>query len=193
MFKHKEPVSADMTNWPTRPENYHSLEQDEKEMIDNLIGSECLHKYYLAITRNKNPRHWAALQLQDDVRTQPTYIVQNVWKDCDVFFIRRALIRIVNAWEDLCPDSGPCPVSFNEQELGLHALEEEHRGYVSEILTVFRNNWRLAPDGLIESAQFDAVQNELARIRVVFVGSADDEEERLLAEKIWPYQDTTDN
>ncbi|KAL8650303.1 MAG: hypothetical protein Q9210_003899 [Variospora velana] len=78
MFRHQGPVSGNMTIWPKRPENYHSLEQDEKEMIDNLIGSECLHKYYLAITHDKNPRHWAALQLQDDVRTQPTCIVKNV-------------------------------------------------------------------------------------------------------------------
>lgn len=193
MFRHQGPVSGDMTIWPKRPENYHSLELDEKEMIDNLIGSECLHKYYLAITHNKNPRHWAALQLQDDVRTQATYIVQNVWKDCDVFFLRRALIRIVNGWEDLCPDSGPCPVSFNEQEMALYALEEENRGYISEILTLFRNNWRLAPDGSIESARFDEVQNELTRMRDAFVRAADNEEDRLLAEKLWPYQDATDN
>jgi hypothetical protein len=193
MFKHQGLVSDDMTVWPKRPENYHSLEHDEKEMVDNLIGSECLHKYYLAITHNKNPRHWAALQLQGDVRTQPTRIVQSVWKDCDVFFLRRALIRIVNGWEDLCPDSGPCPVSFNEQEMALYAHEEENRAYVSEILTLFRNNWRLPPDGSIESARFDEIQNELTRMRHAFVGAADNEEDRQLAEKLWPYQDTTDN
>ncbi|MCJ1308962.1 hypothetical protein MMC25_002617 [Agyrium rufum] len=137
MFKHRGPVSDDMTIWPERPENYHSLAPDEKEMIDNVIGSESLHKYYLAMTHNQNPRYWAALQLQDDVRTQPTRIVQNVWKDRDVFFLRRALIRIVDRWEVLCPDSGPCPVSFSEQERNLFAHEEENRGYVSEILTLF--------------------------------------------------------
>ncbi len=68
MFRHRGPVSDDMSIWPKHPENYSSLEQDEKEEIDNLIRSECLHKYYLAITHNKNPRHWAALQSQDDDR-----------------------------------------------------------------------------------------------------------------------------
>ncbi|KAL5323624.1 hypothetical protein ACEPPN_008163 [Leptodophora sp. 'Broadleaf-Isolate-01'] len=170
MFKHQGPF----------------LEQDEKVMIDNLIGSECLHKYYLAITHNKNPRNWAALQLQDDVRTQPTRIVQSVWKDCDVFFLRRALIRIVNRWEDLCPDAGPCPVSFNEQEMALYAHEEENRSYISEILTLFRKNWRLLQDGSIESARFEEIQNELTQMREAFIGAADNEEDRLLAEKLWP-------
>lgn len=34
-FKHQGPASNNMTVWPKRPENYHSLEQDEKGMIDN--------------------------------------------------------------------------------------------------------------------------------------------------------------
>ncbi|KAG9239441.1 hypothetical protein BJ875DRAFT_501313 [Amylocarpus encephaloides] len=172
MFRHQGPVSSGMTIWPKRSENYHSLEQDEKEMIDNLIGSECLHKYYLAITHNKNPGHQAALQLQDDVRTQPTFIVQNV---------ERSLL-----------DSSPCLVIFNEPEMALYAHEEENRGYVREILTLFRNNWRLPPDGSIESARFDEIQNELTRMRDAFVGAADNEEDRLLAEKLWPCQDATD-
>lgn len=192
MFKHRGPVSDDMTVWPKRPENYQSLEQDEKEMIDNSIGSEFLHKYYLGITHYRNPRHWAALQLRDDVRTEPARIVQYVWKDCDVFFLRRALIRIVNEWEHLCPDSGACPISFNDQEMALHAHEEENRGHVSEVLTLFRKNWRLPPDGLIESARFDEIQTKLAQMRNAFVEAAGNED-RLLAEKLWPYQDTTDN
>jgi Ser/Thr protein kinase RdoA (MazF antagonist) len=50
MFKHPgRPVPDDMTVWPKGPENYHSLEKGEKEKIDNLIGSECLHKYTLQL------------------------------------------------------------------------------------------------------------------------------------------------
>ena len=71
MFRRQGPVSGEMTIWPKRSENYHSLEQDEKEIINSLIKSECPYKYYRAITHNKNPRHWAALQLQNDVRIQP--------------------------------------------------------------------------------------------------------------------------
>ncbi|KAF4625572.1 hypothetical protein G7Y89_g12596 [Cudoniella acicularis] len=192
MFKHQGPVSDDMTLWPKCPENYHSLEQDEKEKIDNLIRSECLHKYYLAITHNKNRRHWVALQLHEEVRTQPTRIAQSVWKDRDVFFLRRALVRIVNGWEDLCPDSSACPVRLSEKEIALHTHEEENRGHVSEILTLFRNNWGLPPNGSIESAGFNKIRTELSRMRDAFIEAADNED-RLLAEKLWPYQDTMEN
>ncbi|KAH6721582.1 kinase-like domain-containing protein [Leptodontidium sp. MPI-SDFR-AT-0119] len=171
MFKHQGPVSEDMTVWPKRPENYHNLEQDEKLMIDSLIGSECLNKYYLAITHNKNPRNWAG----------PTAAR------------RRTNTTHTHCPEHLCPDAGPCPVSFNEQEMALYAHEEENRSYVSEILTLFRKNWRLLPDGSIESARFEEIQNELTQMREAFIGAADNEEDRLLAEKLWPYQDATDN
>jgi hypothetical protein len=70
MFSHKGLVSNGMTVLPKRPENHHSLEQDEKEKIDNLIRREHLHKNSLGITHNKSPRHRAALQHQDEVRTQ---------------------------------------------------------------------------------------------------------------------------
>ncbi|KAH8589643.1 hypothetical protein B0O99DRAFT_692372 [Bisporella sp. PMI_857] len=195
MFRHQGPLSIDMNIWLERPDNYDSLEQDEKEVIDNLLRSECIHKYYIAQTRCNNRTHWGALrlQLQDKVRTQPTNIVQSVWKDHDIFFLQRALIRIVNRWEQLCPDSGPCPVSFSEQEMALYEHEEENRRYVSEILDLFRNNWGLSPDGSIESARYDEVQNEIARLRDAFVGAADNEEDRLLAEKVWPYQDTAED
>jgi hypothetical protein len=193
MFRHQGPVSDDMTVWPKRPENYTSLEQDERVKIDNLIKSKCLHKYYLAMTHNKNPIHWAALQLQDDVRTVLIRIVQSVWDDHDVFFLRRALIRIANAWEDLCPGVDICPVEFSEQDMALHRHEEENRGYVSEILTLFRNIWGLPPNGQILSARFHEVQTELTQMRNAFVAAADNEEDRLLAEKLWPYQDTTVN
>lgn len=76
--------------------------------------------------------------------------------------------------------------------MALFAHEEENRGYVSEILTLFRNNWRLSPDGSIGSARFDEIQNELTRMRNAFVGAADNEEDRLLAQRLWPYQDTMD-
>lgn len=193
MFMHRGgPVSGDMTTWPKRPANYSTLEKDEQENIDNLIGSECLHKYYLATTNNRNRRHWLALQLEDSVRSQPPSIVQSVWDDSDVFFLRQSLMRIVDRWDDLCPHAGPCPTSFSEQEMALHSREEEHKGYVAEVLKLFRT-WGLPPDGSIEASKFDDMQIKLKEMRATWVAAADDEEERILAENIWPFQDTVGN
>ena len=74
----------------------------------------------------------------------------------------------------------------------LYAHEEVNRAYISEMLTLFRNNWGLPPNGSIESSRFDEIQNELTQMRDAFIRAAENEEDRLLAEKLWPYQDTTD-
>jgi hypothetical protein len=76
--------------------------------------------------------------------------------------------------------------------MALHTHEEENRGHVSEILTLFRDNWGLPPDGSVESSRFTEIHTELSRMRDAFIGAAGNEEDRLPAEKLWPYQDTTD-
>ena len=47
-------------------------------------------------------------------------------------------------------------------------------------------------DGCIEVGRFAEVQAEMKRMRAHFVESADDEEEKELAEKIWSYEDRVD-
>jgi hypothetical protein len=197
VIKHRGPaltVLDDLNSWPEAPQNYHSMPPDEKTYIDNAIGSEFLHKYYLSSTRVKIPRRWAVLQRVDELnsRTEPAGWVQSAWSDNDTFFFRRALMRIANRWDDLCPAAGPCPWVFSEDEIASYEHEKETRGYVSTILTYFRDNWAVPADGRIEVERFDEVRVEMKRMKDHFVGSADDEEEKELAEKIWPYEDRAD-
>ncbi|EEP77899.1 predicted protein [Uncinocarpus reesii 1704] len=188
MFKHPGGVS---NNWdvPKLPDDYDSLDQSEKDKIDSNQKSEICHKYYLAETMDQNPRHWAALKLENlDVRTEPSRLVVNVWEDHDVFFLRRALHSIAKQWQYLCPDSGPCPVTFGEQELEAHEAEEESMSNVSQILALFQDNWGLPPDGMVDSAVFDEVQRAVAELRDSFIAGGDDEAERQLFSKLWPYR-----
>jgi hypothetical protein len=64
--------------------------------------------------------------------------------------------------------------------------------YVSTFLAYFQDNWGVPADGCVEVERFDEVRVEMKRMRDHFVGSADDEEEKELAEKIWPYEDRAD-
>ncbi|TVY67451.1 Altered inheritance of mitochondria protein [Lachnellula suecica] len=192
-IKHHGPaltILEDLDSWPEPPQNYPSLSPDEKAYIDNAIGSEYLHKYYLSSTRVKNPRFWAVLQRAAElsIRTEPAGWVQSAWSNNETFFLRRALMKIADQWEELCLDAGPCPWVLTEDELASHEHEKETRGYVSTFLAYFRDNWGVPVDGCIEVGRFTEVQAEMERMRAHFVGSADDEEEKELAEKIWPYK-----
>jgi hypothetical protein len=197
VIKHHCPaltVLDDLNSWPKPPENYHSLAPDKKTYIDNAIGSEYLHKYYLSSTRTKNPRRWAVLQRPAELklRTEPAGWVQSAWSNNEIFFLRRALMRIANRWEELCVDAGSCPWIFIEGEIASYEHEKETRGYVSTLLAYFQDNWGVPADGCIEVGWFAEVRAEMKRTRAHFVGSADNEEEKELAEKIWPYEDPVD-
>src|SRR5450432_681208 len=162
MFKHPGTVA---TGWALSelPEDYDSLSQSEKAKFDSDRKSETCHKYYEVETKGRNPIHWAALLLENlNVRTEPSRQVVNVWEDRDVFFLRHALLSIIEQWQELCPESGPCPVSFNEQELALHGIDEESMSNVGEILRLFRDNWGLPPDGMVDPAKFDAIKAAVA-------------------------------
>ncbi|RFU30085.1 hypothetical protein B7463_g6233, partial [Scytalidium lignicola] len=189
MFKHPGTV-ADGWALSELPDDYDSLDQSEKAKIDSDRRSEACHKYYMTETKTKNLRHWAALQLENaDVRIEPSRLVVNVWEDRDVFFFRRALLKIVEQWQDLCPECGPCPVSFSEQELASHAAEEESMSNVGEILRLFRESWGLPPNGMVDPAKFNQVRTAVAELRDSFIANADDEAERELFARLWPYQD----
>ncbi|XMA15244.1 hypothetical protein WAI453_008035 [Rhynchosporium graminicola] len=98
MFQHPGTV-ADGWTLAELPENYDNLDQTEKAKIDSDRKSETCHKYYEAETKIQNPRHWAALKLENaSVRTEPSRLVVNVWEDRDVFFLRRALLSLVEQW-----------------------------------------------------------------------------------------------
>lgn len=196
-IKHNGPaltVLDDLDSWPEPPENYHSLPPEEKRYIDIAISSEVLHKYYLSSTQAKTPRRWVVLQRAAELglRTAPVAWVQRVWCDNEIFFLRYTLLNIANRWEELCPDAGPCPWVFTKDELAAYEHEKENRGYVSVILSHFKDNWGVPTNGYIEIERFAEVQDEMKKIRAEFVESADDEDEKQLVEKIWPYEDHAD-
>src|SRR4051794_8248783 len=102
MVRHRKPFSLDFSNWPEPelPDNYYigykDVGPDQQEYTEKMHRSKLLHQYYLGLTRRYNPKHWTALQLYNEVRVQPVQIVQQVWESNTTFFLRQALIRIVN-------------------------------------------------------------------------------------------------
>jgi len=121
------------------------------------------------------------------VRTEPSRLVARVWENHDVFFLRRALLEIVAQWEDLCPGSGPCPVSFSEQELKLHEIEEDSMSDAAEIMRIFRDSWGLPGNGMVEPSRFEEIRAAVEELKEEFIAEAGEDAEK--AARIWPYQD----
>ncbi|EPE32785.1 Protein kinase-like (PK-like) [Glarea lozoyensis ATCC 20868] len=192
MVRHREPVSLDLSDLPKRRDCAKDASQNEIDFAEKMHRSEHLHQYYLQITRRDNSRHWAALKLDDEIQVQPVKIVQQLWESNTMFFLRRALMRIVTNWERLCPDSGPCPVSFSDENISLFNREVEKRGFVSDTLNLIQNNYGLNPDGTVVPSKYNEMQAELNRLKAVCLEAAETDEERIDVEKLWPFQDTVD-
>lgn len=71
--------------------------------------------------------------------------------------------------------------------MALFQHDEENKDTVSEVSGTFQENWGLSPDGFVEPTRFDEIQTELARKRDAFIEAADNEDDWLLAQKLWPY------
>ncbi|KAE9378223.1 hypothetical protein N431DRAFT_541752 [Stipitochalara longipes BDJ] len=148
----------------------------------------CL-KYYEALTHTNNPRHWAALQLQRqnlEARTEPSRAVIRVWENRNVLFLRRALLEMIEQWDSLCPGA-LCPVSFSEQELKLHEIEEDSMSDSVYLMRHFRDNWAIPPDGMVEPSRFDEIRAAVEEVKEKFIAAAGEDAEK--AARIWPYQD----
>jgi len=93
---------ADDNTVPKLPANYDTLDADEQENLESDLKSVISLKYYKSLTHRGNPRHWAALQLQRqnlEVRTEPSRLVVRLWENRDVFFLRGALLEIIEQWD----------------------------------------------------------------------------------------------
>ena len=61
---------------------------------------------------------------------------------------------------------------------------------VGETLRLLRENWGLPPNGMVDPTDFDQIRTAVAELRNSFIEGADDEVERELFERLWPYQDS---
>lgn len=173
------------------PQDYAILPCDERTRCDFMRRSKACQQFYELETSRKNPRHWNALQMNHlELRRRPTRLALGLWDNDNLFFFRKALMELKEQWTELCPDSGQCPITFSEEELVLHAYEEENQQGIGGILKLFKDRWSLSTDGMVDPAEFAQTKAAIDDYRNVFLESADNEADRELFSKLWPYQDT---
>ncbi|RAH85138.1 hypothetical protein BO86DRAFT_386666 [Aspergillus japonicus CBS 114.51] len=191
MFRHPGPVQE---GWavPERPDNFDTLSAEDQENITNDHESQIIHKYYEALVYKRAPRHWAVLEQKTiPIVRKPAWLVTGVWENRDLFFLRQSLLSLVNLWEDLF--QLPCPIAFTQKEIELHAEEETNIDSIGQVLTLFRDQGVLPVDGMVDPKDYGVAVENSRKIKQVFLGTAENDKERELYSKLWPYQDTEDS
>ncbi|KAK2748573.1 hypothetical protein FQN57_000708 [Myotisia sp. PD_48] len=192
MFRHSRPVRED---WevPERPENFDSLPEDGRRKVDHDLESEIIHKYYEAQVYKRAPRHWAVLQ-QGKVPMiwKPVGLVSGVWESRHLFFLRQSLISLAADWDGLYFSNGhqpACPIKFTDKDIELHSKEEENEAGVGQMLALFRDQKILPVDGMVDPQDYETATKNCLKIKDIFIGLAEDESEKELFTKLWPYQE----
>jgi hypothetical protein len=191
-FRHPLPVPLDWSV-PQLPDDYDSLDAEQKKNADVMRDSEICHKYYWHQLYKENPAKWEVVSYPSlSTLVKPIWLVTNAWANRDVFFFRQALIDIVEQWSGLHESSmGPCPISFTPQELELHQKEAENIEGIGGILKLFRDQSILPDDGRVDPTDYDEAKRQSETFKKLFLNMAENEEERALFDKVWPYQDSS--
>lgn len=177
---------------PERPEEFDSLSAEEQRKIDDDLESQILHKYYEAQVYKRSPHYWSILQNERiPIIRKPVWLVTGVWENRDLFFLRESLMSLFAHWEQLVPGV-PCPISFTNEHVELHSKEEENITGVGKLLTLFRDEYVLPVDGMVDPKDYEIAQKNSRKFKDIFIGLAKDDEEKELFTKLWPYQEPAD-
>lgn len=186
-FRHYKPVRE---GWvvPEKPKDYDILTTDEQKQIDKDLESGTIHKYYQLQTKKRAPLHWNVLE-QLSVRTlrRPVALVTGVWENCELFFLRDALIALVAQWSELFGEDTPCPISFSTEETDFHTKEEENVDGVAQILELLEEQGILPADGVVSPEDYQTAVDNCCEYKQILLKAAQNETERAMFNRLWPY------
>ncbi|KAL9083058.1 MAG: hypothetical protein Q9165_008682 [Trypethelium subeluteriae] len=179
---------------PERPENFDALPLDEQKRVDRDLESEIIHKYYEAKTLKRAPCHRQYLQQpMVPVLRKPIWLVTGVWENSNLVFLRDALIAISLRWNEIFGEDTPCPIKFSAEELKQHVREGENVNSVEDMLSMFRDQRVLPANGVVHPEDYQTAVENCRKYKQVFLDAAENQYERDLYSRLWPYQDVSDD
>ncbi|KAL2368629.1 hypothetical protein RJZ57_006990, partial [Blastomyces gilchristii] len=89
---------------------------------------------------------------------KPVWLVTGVWENRDLFFLRQSLLSLMAHWEEF-RNGVPCPLSFSEEGLKLHAKEEENMDGIGQLLKISQDQGVLpVDDGMVEHEDYETAK-----------------------------------
>lgn len=81
------------------------------------------------------------------------------------------------------------PISFSEEYRKLHGEEMENHDYIERLMEEFQDAGILPLDGIVDPEDYEIVQKINQMQKGKLMSLAENEEQRVWMDKIWPYQD----
>ncbi|CEJ55679.1 hypothetical protein PMG11_01927 [Penicillium brasilianum] len=174
-----------------------SLQRSHPQMLELSASSQSgqgkhernlLDHYYHAV-KESDPVRWEVLAdplLQ--VKTNPIFMVPGCWEREDLFSLRNALITAVARWDDMGHSETPCPVNFGDEELLKHQDEMDLLEGISAILHQLQEDGLIPLGGMVRPEYYERAMGFNNCFRQEFIDLAENEQQRELHAKVWPYQ-----
>ncbi|KMW66751.1 hypothetical protein BDDG_11709 [Blastomyces dermatitidis ATCC 18188] len=132
-----------------------------KRQIDEDLESETLHKYYEVQNISKSTPSLGCTPTtkgHTPFLRKPVWLVTGVWENRDLFFLRQSLLSLMAHWEEF-RNGVPCPLSFSEEGLKLHAKEEENMDGIGQLLKISQDQGVLpVDDGMVEHEDYETAK-----------------------------------
>lgn len=147
-----------------------------------------LDHYYSAVKKT-DPLRWKVLtDPLLTVKTNLFSLVPGCWHQEDLFSLHNALITVVAHWSDIGYSETPCPVHFNEEELIRHQDEMSLVEGISAVMHELQDTGLIPLGSMVCREYYERAMELNNRFKGEFINLAENERQRELHAKVWPYQ-----
>ncbi|OBT86550.1 hypothetical protein VE02_04354 [Pseudogymnoascus sp. 03VT05] len=186
LFDNPDPTPPKDYAAPSLPENYASMNPDEKSYADELHRRRMLFYLYMIFNGKDNKDHLAAMRTP--LIAQRQHLIERAGKQWrgNTVTLQGALMRAIDGWGLLALEGHggvECPVSFNAEEAkSFYELEENW--FKGNILV---EHWKeqldgMSGDGWVRSEVFEGATKGNRELKEEWIAMGDDNEDRACVE-----------
>lgn len=123
------------------------------------------------------------------VKINPISLVPCCWDHQCLFSLRNTLVATITHWEDITNHSRlPCPINFTTDELLQHQSEMELIEGTLSIIHQLQDEGLVPFGGMVKPEFYEKAKELNNYFKEEFVGLAENERQKELHAKVWPYQ-----
>ncbi|KAL3475952.1 kinase-like domain-containing protein [Aspergillus californicus] len=152
------------------------------EMLDNQLPH-----FYLSKLKYIDPLRCEILtEPRRSIRVEPILVVPCCWDGKDLVSLRNSMINVIAQWPKIRNTDIECPINFTK-ELEQHRSEIKLVEGNSIILHQLQDEGLISLGGIVPRDQYEIAREWNNYYKGEFIGLAEDEEQKKLHAKLWPY------
>lgn len=185
--------ASEAFEFPTLPENFESLPEDEKEQEMDLYRRRQLHYYYLGFTSRINEAQFRAIGTPGLITRNQIYdAARQPWEGNNTS-LKAHLVNLSLNWSGLItpPDiqKPDFPISFIEAEIKSCLAADSEQKTADEQMQKFRDHFGCNIEGWVPSQMYEEAKQKVDEMKAYMLQIAETEQERRDVDEHYPFQD----